>query len=89
VKLKNSNKYMIYKNIKADFGYITWLKARMERLRFGIKYQTKTDNSTDFEMLANKLKAYEQEYTLLIDELYSLLKNYDLSRKTNNIRQSG
>jgi len=79
---------MIYKNIKKDFEFILWLKGRIEKLRFGINNKVKTDSSTDFEMLARKLKDYEKEYTLLVDDLYSLLKDYDVSRKTDNFGQS-
>jgi len=88
VRLKNINKYMIYKNIKYEVDYIIWLKERIKKLRFGVNNKVKTDSSIDFEMLARKLKSYEQEYSSLVDDLYSLLKGYDVSRKTDNFRQS-
>jgi len=75
---------MIYETIKEDFNYILWLKTRIEKLRFGIERKIKTDSSTDFEMLANKLKNYEEEYASSIDEMYSLLRAYDVSRETDN-----
>ena len=75
---------MTYKKIQWDFDYILWLKARMETLRNGINRKIETDHSTDFEMLANKLKHYEIEYASMIDELYSLLRECDVSRKTDN-----
>lgn len=78
------NKEMTYKKIKEDFNYILWLKENIEELRNGINRKVKTHGSTDFGMLANKLKHYEIEYSSMIDELYSLLRAYDVSRETDN-----
>ncbi|MFA4942273.1 MAG: hypothetical protein WC564_01380 [Patescibacteria group bacterium] len=75
---------MIYKDIKKEFDYILWLRERIKKLRFGISHRVKVDSSTDFEMLTRKLKDYEQEYELLVYDLYLLLKDYGLSGKINN-----
>lgn len=78
---------MIYKNIKNEFNYILWLRERIKTLKFGITRRIKTDSTTDFELLTRKLNSYEQEYNSVIDELYSLLKDGNLSEQVNNIRE--
>jgi hypothetical protein len=76
---------MIFKNIKKEFDYILWLRERIKVLHFGITRKIKTDSSTDFEMLARKLNSYKQDYSSVVDELYSLLKDDSLSKQVNNI----
>jgi hypothetical protein len=78
---------MIYKNIKNEFNYILWLRERIKTLKFGITRRIKTDSTTDFELLTRKLNSYEQEYNSVTDELYSLLKNGNLSEQVNNLRE--
>ena len=78
---------MIYKNIKKEFDYILWLRERIKILKFGITRRIKTDSTTDFELLVRKLNSYQQEYSSVIDELYSLLKDGHLSEQINNIRE--
>ncbi|MBN2884723.1 hypothetical protein JXE04_02250 [Patescibacteria group bacterium] len=78
---------MIYKNIKREFDYIIWLRERIKTLRFGITRKIKTDSTTDFELLVRKLKSYQEEYSSVVEELYSLLKDGYLSEQVNNIRE--
>jgi len=78
---------MIYKNIKKEFDYILWLRERIKTLKFGITRRIKTDSTTDFELLVRKLNSYQQEYSLVINELYSLLKDGYLLEQINNIGQ--
>ena len=78
---------MIYKNIKKEFDYILWLRERIKNLHFGISRKVKTDSTEDFELLTRKLKSYQQEYYLVINELYSLLKDVGLSEQIDNIGQ--
>ncbi len=76
---------MLYKNIEKEFTYILWLRKRIKELTFGIKYQVKTDSTTDFTLLINKLNSYQEEFNLVIDEFYSLLKNETLPTQINTI----
>lgn len=78
---------MIFKNIKKEFDYILWLRERINKLRFGISRKVKTDSTTDFALLGRKLISYQREFKLVLDELYSLLKNDDLPTKTDYMRQ--
>jgi hypothetical protein len=78
---------MIYKNIKKEFDYILWLRERIKTLKFGITRRIKTDSTTDFELLVRKLNSYQQEYSSVIEELYSLLKDGYLSEQVDNIRE--
>lgn len=78
---------MIYKNIKKEFDYILWLRERIKKLHFGVSRRVKTDSTEDFELLTRKLKSYQQEYNIVIDELYSLLKDVCLSEQIDNIGQ--
>ena len=78
---------MIYKNIKREFDYIVWLRERIKTLRFGITRRIKTDSTTDFELLVRKLKSYQEEYSSVVEELYSLLKDGYLSEQVNNLRK--
>jgi hypothetical protein len=78
---------MIYKNIKREFDYIIWLRERIKTLRFGITRRIKTDSTTDFELLVRKLKSYQEEYSSVVEELYSLLKDGYLSEQVNNLRE--
>jgi len=81
---------MIYKNIEKEFGYILWLRERIKKLHFGVSRKVKTDSTEDFELLTRKLKSYQQEYNLVINELYSLLKDASLSEQIDNIgKESG
>ena len=78
---------MIYKNIKREFDYILWLRERINTLKFGISRRIKTDSTTDFELLVRKLNSYQEEYSSVIEELYSLLKDGYVSEKINHIRE--
>ena len=78
---------MIFKNIKQEFEYILWLRMRIQKISFGISRRVKTDSTTDFPLLTRKLKSYKHEFNLVLGELISLLKNDDLSAKTDNIGQ--
>ena len=78
---------MIYKNIKREFDYIIWLRERIKTLRFGITRKIKTDSTTDFELLVLKLKSYQEEYSSVVEELYSLLTDGYLSEQVNNLRE--
>jgi len=62
----------------------------IEVLNFGIRKRVKTDSSTDFEMLERKYNSYKEEYDLLVDKLYSYLKNdNNLQQKTDYLREEG
>ena len=78
---------MLYKNIKREFDYIIWLRERIKTLRFGITRRIKTDSTTDFELLVRKLNSYQEEYSSVVEELYSLLKDGYLSEQVNNLRE--
>jgi hypothetical protein len=78
---------MIFKNIKKEFEYILWLRERINKLNFGVSRKVKTDGTKDFALLARKLNSYQREFRLVLDELYSLLKNDDLPTKTDYMRQ--
>lgn len=78
---------MIYKNIKKEFDYILWLRERIKTLRFGITRKIKTDSTTDFELLVRKLNSYQEEYSSVVEELYSLLKDGYISEQVNNLRE--
>jgi hypothetical protein len=78
---------MLFKNIKQEFDYIIWLRERINKLNFGITRRVRTDSTEDFELLARKLKTYRQEFTFILDELYSLLKEDGLSTKADNLRE--
>jgi len=41
----------------------------------------------DFALLSRKLKSYQQEFKLVLDELYSLLKNDDIPTKADYMRK--
>ena len=78
---------MIYKNIKQEFDYLLWLRARIKQMYFGISKKVKTDGTTDFALLTRKLNSYKLEFNSVTDELVSLLRNDDLSAQTDNIRK--
>ena len=78
---------MIFKNIKKEFEYILWLRERINKLNFGVSRKVKTDGTKDFALLTRKLISYRREFKLVLDELYSLLKNDDLPTKTDYMRQ--
>lgn len=78
---------MLYKNIKREFDYIIWLRERIKTLRFGITRRIKTDSTTDFELLIRKLNSYQEEYSSVVEELHSLLKDGCLSEQVNNLRE--
>jgi len=78
---------MIYKNIRQEFDYLLWLRMRIKRLAFGLEKRVKTDGTCDFALLARKFRSYKQEFNLVLGELFSLLKDDDISEKTDYIRK--
>jgi hypothetical protein len=92
---KISKKYMRLNNIKSkklrnDIETLFWFRNRLEVLNFGLRNKVKTDNSLDFEMLERKYNSYKEEYDLLVDKLYSYLKNdNNLQQKTDYLREEG
>ncbi len=86
MRLNNINS----KKLKQDIKILFWFRNRLEVLSFGLKKRVKTDSSTDFEMLERKYNSYKEEYDLLVDKLYSYLKNEDnLQQKTDYLREEG
>ena len=78
------------KKLRNDIEVIFWFRKRLEVLSFGLKKRVKTDSSTDFEMLKRKYDNYLEEYNLLVDKLYSYLKNdKNLQQKTDYLREEG
>ena len=78
---------MIYKDIREKFDYIIWLRERINKLNFGISQKVKTDSTNDFALLTRKVKSYQREFQLVLDELYFLLKDEDLLAKINYLGQ--
>ncbi len=78
------------KKLRNDIEILFWFRNRLEVLSFGLKKRVKTDSSTDFEMLERKYNSYKEEYDLLVDKLYSYLKNdNNLQQKTDYLREEG
>jgi hypothetical protein len=78
------------KKLRNDIEILFWFRNRLEVLNFGIRKRVKTDSSTDFDMLERKYNSYKEEYDLLVDKLYSYLKDdKNLQQKTDYLREEG
>lgn len=85
---------MDIKKLRQELEYLYWLKTRIKDLRHSIKTRTEFDHSTDFAMLARKLKNYELDYFESAEEIIKFLKDeayvkqdIDVQAKTDSIRQ--